>query len=73
MKCQRCFDDRRVVYRVTSDVINRPQPANRSSRNCLGQSGKDRSDEFDAKLNYVLGQLDLTHSRKLRVLADPAL
>src|SRR5439155_9413608 len=22
MKCQRCFDDRRVVYRVTSDVIN---------------------------------------------------
>ena len=22
MKCQRCFDDRRVVYRVTSDVIH---------------------------------------------------
>jgi hypothetical protein len=22
MKCQRCFDDRRVVYRVSSDVIN---------------------------------------------------
>src|SRR6266542_7124896 len=22
MKCQRCFDDQRVVYRVSSDVIN---------------------------------------------------
>ena len=22
MKCQRCFDDRRVVYCVSSDVIN---------------------------------------------------
>jgi hypothetical protein len=22
MKCQRCFDDRRVVYHVSSDVIN---------------------------------------------------
>ncbi len=37
------------------------------------KSGKDSSDEFNAKLNYVLGQLDLRHSKKLRVLADPAL
>ena len=22
MKCERCLDDRRAVYRVTSDVIN---------------------------------------------------